>query len=74
MGRNGQFTSNFLNAPERFRSRNTSWEFSIEKANQLLDEAGWARGADGMRVKEGKRLKLLFQAAPTPASRRSSWW
>ena len=36
-GRNGQITSNFLNAPERFRSRNTSWEFSIDKANQILD-------------------------------------
>ncbi len=63
VGRNGQITSNFLNAPERFRSRNTSWEFSIERANQILDELGWARGADGIRVKDSKRLKLLFQAA-----------
>ena len=63
VGRNGQITSNFLNAPERFRSRNTSWEFSIEKANQILDEAGWVRGADGIRAKDGKRFKLLFQAA-----------
>ena len=63
VGRNGQITSNFLNAPERFRSRNTSWEFSIEKANQILDETGWVRGADGIRAKDGKRFKLLFQAA-----------
>jgi peptide/nickel transport system substrate-binding protein len=63
VGRNGQITSNFLNAPERFRSPNTSWEFSIERANQLLDEAGWGRGPDGIRVKDGTRLKLLFQAA-----------
>lgn len=63
VGRNGQITSNFLNAPERFRSGNTSWEFSIERANQILDELGWARGPDGVRAKDGKRLKLLFQAA-----------
>jgi peptide/nickel transport system substrate-binding protein len=63
IGRNGQITSNFLNAPERFRSRNTSWEFSVERANQFLDEAGWTRGADGVRSKDGRRLKLLFQAA-----------
>jgi len=63
VGRNGQITSNFLNAPERFRSRNTSWEFSLEKANQILDETGWARGPDGIRAKDGKRLKLVFQAA-----------
>ena len=63
IGRNGQIASNFLDAPERFRSRNTSWEFSIEKANQILDETGWVRGADGIRAKDGKRFKLLFQAA-----------
>ena len=67
VGRNGQITSNFLNAPERFRSRNTAWEFNPEKANQILDEAGWARGPDGVRVKGGKRLKLLFQAATNPS-------
>lgn len=31
-------------------------EFSIAKANALLDEAGWARGADGVREKDGVRL------------------
>jgi peptide/nickel transport system substrate-binding protein len=62
-GRNGQITANFLNAPERFRSRNTSWEFSVDKANQILDQGGWARGGDGVRAKDGKRLKMIFQAA-----------
>jgi peptide/nickel transport system substrate-binding protein len=63
VGRTGRITPNFLNAPERFRSRNTTWEFSIDKANQILDRAGWVRGADGVRAKEGKRLKMVFQAA-----------
>ena len=63
VGRAGQIAANFLNAPARFRSRNTAWEFSIEKANQILDQAGWARGADGVRARDGNRLKLLFQAA-----------
>lgn len=31
-------------------------EYSIEKANQILDEAGWAPGADGIREKDGVRL------------------
>jgi peptide/nickel transport system substrate-binding protein len=62
-GRSGQVTANFLNAPERFRSSNTSWEFNVDKANALLDQSGWARGPDGIRVKEGKRLKMVFQAA-----------
>ena len=60
-GRGGQTSANFLNAPSRFFSKNTRWEFSVDKANQVLDAAGWKRGADGIRAKDGKRLKFLFQ-------------
>ena len=63
LGRTGRPTANFLNAPERYRSKNTSWEFNVDKANQILDQAGWARGADGIRAKDGVKLKALFQAA-----------
>ncbi len=35
----------------------------IDEANRLLDEAGWTRGADGIRVKNGVRLSLLFQTS-----------
>lgn len=31
-------------------------EFNLDRANQLLDEAGWERGADGIRAKDGVRL------------------
>jgi peptide/nickel transport system substrate-binding protein len=62
-GRQGQTSANYLNAPSRFRSANAKWEFNVEKANALLDAAGYKRGADGIRVKDGKRLKLLFQTA-----------
>ncbi|MBK9926730.1 MAG: peptide ABC transporter substrate-binding protein [Anaerolineales bacterium] len=33
-------------------------EFSVEKANALLDEAGWTLGADGIREKDGVRMSL----------------
>jgi len=62
-GRQGQTTANFLNAPSRFYSKNTRWEFNIERANRRLDEAGWKRGPDGVRVKDGKRLKVVFQTS-----------
>ncbi len=32
-GRQGQTTANFLNAPARFRSEHTRWEFNVDKAN-----------------------------------------
>src|SRR5207237_4979675 len=62
-GRLGQATANFLNGPTRFRSSNMRWEFNVEKANQILDASGWKRGGDGIRAKDGKRLKFLFQTS-----------
>jgi peptide/nickel transport system substrate-binding protein len=62
-GRTGVATANFLNNPTRFRSKTTKWEFSIEKANQILDAAGWKRGSDGIRTKDGKQLKYVYQTS-----------
>jgi len=62
-GRTGLATANFLNNPAPVRSKNTRWEFSIDKANALLDQAGWRRGADGIRAKDGKKLRFVFQSS-----------
>jgi peptide/nickel transport system substrate-binding protein len=62
-GRTGFATSNFLNNPPRFRSPNTKFEFNVDKANALLDAAGWKKGADGVREKGGKKLKLVYQTS-----------
>jgi peptide/nickel transport system substrate-binding protein len=35
----------------------------IAEANRLLDEAGWERGSDGIREKDGVRLSVLFQTS-----------
>jgi len=32
----------------------------VAKANQLLDELGWVKGADGIREKDGKKLTLKY--------------
>jgi peptide/nickel transport system substrate-binding protein len=62
-GRTGIATGNFINNPKQFVSKNTHWEFNIDKANRILDEAGWRRGPDGVRVKGGLRLQLVFQTS-----------
>jgi peptide/nickel transport system substrate-binding protein len=70
-GRQGQATSNYLNAPSRFRSPNTRWEFNLDKANAVLEQAGWKRGADGIRAKDGKRLKMLYQTSINPVRQKT---
>ena len=62
-GRTGVVTANFLNNPEHFNSKNVPWEFSIDRANAVLDAAGWSRASDGGRAKDGRRLKFLFQTS-----------
>jgi len=62
-GRTGVATANFVNNPQQFRSPNTSFEFNIAKANEILDKAGWTRGAGGIRAKDGKQLKIVFQTS-----------
>ncbi len=62
-GRIGIATANYINNPERFRSSTTSYEFNVDKANAVLDKAGWVRGPDGIRTKDGKRLKFVFQTS-----------
>src|SRR5206468_11903039 len=62
-GRTGFDTANFVNNPKRFTSTNTHYEFSVEKAAKLLDEAGWKPGADGVREKNGVKLSLVYQTS-----------
>jgi peptide/nickel transport system substrate-binding protein len=62
-GRAGIATANFLNAPEKFNSKNMTFEFNVDKANKILDDGGWKRGADGIREKDGKKLKYVFQTS-----------
>ena len=62
-GRTGLATRNFVNNPAQFRSKNEKWEYSVEKANALLESAGWKKGSDGIREKNGKKLKFLYQTS-----------
>ena len=62
-GRGGVATASFVNAPKRFKSPRLKYEFNVDKANAILDEAGYKRGADGIREKDGKKLKYVFQTS-----------
>ena len=62
-GRAATATANALNNPAQYNSKAIVAEFNVDKANALLDAAGWKRGGDGVRAKGGKRLKLVFQTS-----------
>ncbi|WP_128927572.1 peptide ABC transporter substrate-binding protein [Bradyrhizobium guangxiense] len=62
-GRGAIATASFVNAPKQFKSPNLKYAFDIDKANKILDEAGWKKGADGIREKDGKKLKYVFQTS-----------
>lgn len=47
----------------------TKYDYNLEKAKQLLDEAGWTVGADGIREKDGQKFKVTFTASsPNPVN------
>ena len=62
-GRTGESTPDYINKPDRFRSPNMKQEFDVDQAAQRLEAAGWHKGADGIRAKDGKRLKFVFQSS-----------
>lgn len=62
-GRGGRATASFVNEPKQFRSQKLKYEFNIDKANKILDDAGWKRGSDGIREKDGKKLKYVYQTS-----------
>lgn len=77
----GQPTCNVLPAPAIYASSANDGCLTqdIEGANKLLDEAGWAKGGDGVRSKDGVRLSVVYQTS-TNAVRQDyqalikDWW
>lgn len=52
-----------LGIPPALQSKSTTCGYDVAKANQLLDDAGWVKGADGIRAKNGVQLKVTFSTA-----------
>ncbi|MEM8781060.1 MAG: peptide ABC transporter substrate-binding protein, partial [Cyanobacteria bacterium P01_G01_bin.49] len=71
-GITGEPTANFLILPEEYQSPNTSYEFNLEKANKLLDEAGWKdTNNNGTRDKNGIEMKIVFQTSVNPLRQKT---
>ncbi len=80
-GAAGRPTCNLVPAPEMFASPNTDCLVQdIEGAKALLEGAGWVDSdGDGVREKDGMRLKVLYQTSTNPVRQDfqaviKSWW
>lgn len=58
----GTATANTLAAPAQFVSPNTTYEFDLDQAATLLDEAGWTV-QNGVRQKDGVEMRILYQTS-----------
>ena len=79
-GRAGRPTCDLVPGPELYAAKNTSClQQDIAGANKLLDDAGWVKGGDGIRAKDGVRLSMVYQTS-TNAVRQDfqalikQWW
>ncbi|HEV2439948.1 MAG TPA: peptide ABC transporter substrate-binding protein [bacterium] len=59
-GVEGDATPNVLTTPSSLASKNTKLAFDIDRANRLLDEAGWKKRPDGIREKGGVKLQATY--------------
>jgi peptide/nickel transport system substrate-binding protein len=68
-GISGRPTTNLLVAPPSLDSPNTQdlYPYDLERAAQLLDEAGWIdTDGDGIRDKDGRRMSVLYVTTINP--------
>jgi peptide/nickel transport system substrate-binding protein len=55
-----------------YKDESEHYAYDPEKAEKLLDEAGWEPGSDGIREKDGERLAItVYEAAPQPLSKQT---
>ena len=79
-GKAGDVTCDLVPAPDLYAAKNTHCvKQDIAGANALLEKAGWKKGSDGIRAKDGVKLSILYQTS-TNAVRQDfqalikDWW
>ena len=77
----GKPTCNVVTAPSRYASphNDACLAQDLAAANALLDAAGWLPGADGVREKDGVRLRMLYQTSTNAVRQKTQeliaeWW
>jgi peptide/nickel transport system substrate-binding protein len=61
--------ANILTGMPTMESPNTSWEFNVEEAKRILEEAGWTMQGD-VRAKDGVELNITFVTSINPVRQK----
>jgi peptide/nickel transport system substrate-binding protein len=71
-GFTGKATANVLVAPPQYVSPHTTYEFNLNKAATLLDQAGWKdSNGNGIRDKNGVEMEVVFQTSVNPLRQKT---
>ncbi|MGB3188218.1 MAG: peptide ABC transporter substrate-binding protein [Limnoraphis sp.] len=71
-GPTGRPSSQLLVAPQIYKSDQITSEFNLEKAANLLDEAGWKdSNGNGIRDKNGVEMQVVFQTSVNPVRQKT---
>jgi peptide/nickel transport system substrate-binding protein len=81
-GKSGRASCNVIPAPPAYDSTgNNSWclKQDIPAANKLLDDAGWKKGPDGIRAKNGVKISILYSTSTNSVRQAAQalvkdWW
>ncbi|EDX87204.1 Bacterial extracellular solute-binding protein, family 5 [Synechococcus sp. PCC 7335] len=71
-GEAGTVATNFIVAPDKYASPNTTYTLDLQRAADLLDDAGWIDTNDnGIRDKNGVEMELLFTSSVNPVRQKT---
>jgi peptide/nickel transport system substrate-binding protein len=74
-GMSGRATCNIIVAPPALVSSTTfdscDLKGNLDQANKWLDEAGWVKGADGIRAKGGVKMNIIYQTTVNPVRQKT---
>jgi peptide/nickel transport system substrate-binding protein len=71
-GVTGKATPNFLVAPPEYASTNTSYKYDLDRAKQLLEQAGWKdTNGNGIRDRNGTEMQMVFQTSVNPLRQKT---
>jgi peptide/nickel transport system substrate-binding protein len=66
LGKGASINSPIFTGTDAYNNDIEKYDFNLNTANRILDEAGWKRGEDGIRAKNGNKLQFDIYTTDWP--------